>query len=156
MKSRSEYFQGQWKLLSPFFAGTMIRELDFSQDDLETRNLEVIYFKPLCSWCCCHDCSFFLKIYIYIIYIYLYLLYLGTLHGHIFRYSEVCTLHNLDDCVFQECVMLLDRYVASSQDGEKNSQWKWKHESNNVDLSVIKLPILESNNANMWFSGIHP
>ena len=30
--------------------------------------------------------------------------------------SQVCTLHNLDDCVFQECVMLLDRYVASSQD----------------------------------------
>ena len=83
-------------------------------------------------------------------------MYLGTLHGHVFRYSEVCTLHNLDDCVFQECVMLLDRYVASSQDGEKNSQWKWKHESNNVDLSVIKLPILESKNANMWFSGIHP
>lgn len=39
MKSRSEYFQGQWKLLSPFFAGTMIRELDFSQDDLETQKL---------------------------------------------------------------------------------------------------------------------
>ena len=83
--------------------------------------MEVIYFKPLCSRCCCHDCSFFLKIYIYIIYIYLYLLYLGTLHGHVFRYSEVCTLHNLDDCVFQECVMLLDRYVASSQDGEKTA-----------------------------------
>lgn len=30
--------------------------------------------------------------------------------------SQVCTLHNLDDCVFQECVMLFDRYVAASQD----------------------------------------
>lgn len=154
MKSRSEYFQGQWKLLSPFFAGTMIRELDFSQDDLETQKLgsnllQTPLLMVLLPWL-----QFFLNI--YIIYIYLYLLYLGTLHGHVFRYSEVCTLHNLDDCVFQECVMLLDRYVASSQDGEKNSQWKWKHESNNVDLSVIKLPILESNNANMWFSGIHP
>ncbi|CAK9099535.1 Cyclin-A2-1 [Durusdinium trenchii] len=30
--------------------------------------------------------------------------------------SQVCTLHALDDCVFHDSVMLLDRYVAHSQD----------------------------------------
>ena len=44
-------------------------------------------------------------------------------HGQdIFRFAEVCTLHRMEDSVFHDCVMLLDRYMAQSKAGHSASQ----------------------------------